>query len=138
MAILSPKTSRRASATVEMAMLLPLIMLLSTGLLEYGWMFLKVQQINGVARNGARLAALPEATTGDVVASIEQDLLDAGFADSSYTLTFAPADVTIPDSGDPVTVTIRVRYDSITLTGLRLLPMPAEISAAVTMAKERF
>lgn len=129
-------SARRASVTVEMALLLPLIMLLSTGLLEYGWMFLKVQQLNSAARNGARLASLPDSNSSTVVAAINAELQRSGLADSGYVITLSPADISAPESGEPVSVTITVNYGNITLTGFGMLPLPQDIRAAVTMSKE--
>ena len=55
-----PRLKARQSglATIEMAMVLPLLMLLTLGVIEYGWMFLKSQQITNAARQGARAGAL--------------------------------------------------------------------------------
>jgi Flp pilus assembly protein TadG len=127
---------RRGSVSVEMALLLPLVMLLTTGLVEYGWMFLKVQQINSAARNGARLASLPDAVNAVVLDAVAGELHRNGLGGSGYTVTLAPSDVSAPMSGEPVSVTVTVAYHNVALTGIRFLPTPSVLSATVTMSKE--
>ncbi len=56
---------------VEAALLLPLVLLLTLGLIEYGWIFLRGQQINRPARQGARIGANAGATNADVGQAIE-------------------------------------------------------------------
>src|SRR5205814_7116285 len=53
---------RDAAALVEMAIAMPLLCMLTLGLIEYGWVFLRVSQINQAARHGVRVAVRPDAT----------------------------------------------------------------------------
>jgi Flp pilus assembly protein TadG len=120
---------------VEAALVFPLLLLLTLGLLEYGWMFLHAQRITNAARHGARLGVLPDATNAEVEAAIAA-LMDAGgMAGSGYTVTFSPADVAFPAPGEALTVTINVLYENVDL-GMPLLPLPTNLEASVSMAKE--
>ncbi len=136
MAHMTTRTARRASVTVELALLLPLVMLLTTGLIEYGWLFLRVQQINSAARYGARVASLPDATNQSVAGAVRQELLRHGLSESGYSITMQPSDVSAPLSGEEITISVNVPYRNISLTGMPLLPLPDRILAAVTMSKE--
>jgi Flp pilus assembly protein TadG len=49
------KGFRRGLETVEAAIMLPLVMLITFGALKYGWLFLKAQQINNVASSLSRM-----------------------------------------------------------------------------------
>lgn len=133
---LTERRSRRGTVTVEVALLLPLVMLLSIGLIEYGWVFLKVQQLNSAARHGARLASLPDATNSAVIAAITSEMEQSGFGGSGYSIQLSPADISGITSGQPVTVAVMVDYDQLTLTGMQMLPMPDNLHASVTMSKE--
>jgi len=56
---------RRGAAMVEMAIVLVLLLMLSLGVIEYGWLFLTMQRITNAARQGARVAAPLGATDTD-------------------------------------------------------------------------
>src|SRR5204862_7766525 len=47
---------RRGAATVEMALVLPIVLLFLFGIFEYGRYFMTVQLMNNAAREGARYA----------------------------------------------------------------------------------
>lgn len=126
---------RRGLVLVEAALVFPLLLLLTVGLLEYGWMFLQYQRITNAARHGARLGVLPDATNAEVEAAIAA-LMDAGgMAGSGYTVTFSPADIAFPQPGETLRVTINVLYENIDL-GMPLVPLPTNLEASATFSKE--
>jgi Flp pilus assembly protein TadG len=128
--------SRRGSLTVEAALLLPLLFMLTFGLIEYGWMFLKQQQITNTARQCARLAAMVDGTSAQVSSQITTMMNGYGLASSGYTTTVLPANVATAARGTQVSVTISIPYSNIDVTGFTLLPMPTTITAKVSMQKE--
>ena len=68
----SPRaTTRGGAALVEMAIVIPVLLLLTLGLIEYGWVFYKVSQLNQAARHGVRTAVRPDATTDNVISGPE-------------------------------------------------------------------
>jgi Flp pilus assembly protein TadG len=134
---LSGSSSRRGLSTVEAALVIPLLLLLVMGIIEYGWMFLKVQQINNAARHGARIGITENATNTDVTAGVSALMADAGLAGSGYVLTLAPADVATARPGTALTVTVTVPYSNVSIVrDLRLIPKPANIAGSTTMFKE--
>jgi len=124
---------RRGGALVELAIVMPILCLLTLGLMEYGWVFLKVSQVNQAARHGVRTAVRPGATTDDVKNAVAAMMLQAGIKASDYTLTYTNIGVAV---GQPVTVHISVTYNKITLTGTGLVPLPDKIQGVGTMSKE--
>ena len=118
---------------VEMAIVLPLLMLLLFGMMEYGWVFLRVSQINMAARNGVRTAVRPGATDTQVTTAVSTVMTDAGMQNSNYTLTHSDLNVGV---GNAVSVHISVDYSKLTLTGTKLIPLPTTLHAWGTMAKE--
>jgi len=126
----------RGSLTVEAALLLPLVFMLTFGLIEYGWMFLKQQQITNTARQSARLGAMVDSTNATVSSNISTMMSNYGLNSSGYTATISPANVQTAARGSQVSVTISIPYSNIDVTGFTLLPMPATISAKVSMQKE--
>ena len=139
MARLNPDSSckkARGLSIIEMALLLPLLMLILMGMLEYGWMFWMNQQINNAARMGARVAVTEGATNAQVTTAIDSLMADAGLDSSGYTIGVDPPDVFLALSGELITVTVTVPYANITLTGAPFLPMPSGLDGETTMVKE--
>ncbi len=130
--------NRRGVSLVEMALVLPLLLLLSFGIIEYGWMFLKAEQISNAARSGARYAVTPGVNSVAQVTGSGSPAVNiltlANIPVTSSTIS-VPTGVT-PGTGNPVTVQVSVPYSSLALTGLSLIPTPLTLSASVTMAKE--
>ena len=124
---------RRGAALVEMALVLPILLLLTFAVIEYGWLTFRASQVNQAARHGARIAVRPAATAEEVEDAVAAIMNGAGLTD--YTLTITPPD---PDTevGDPVTVVVSVDYGPISLTGAAFVPTPETIIGNVTMAKE--
>ncbi|MCE5229814.1 pilus assembly protein [bacterium] len=128
-------TGVRAVAVVEMALLLPLLIVMLMGLLEYGWLFTKAHQITNIARNAARVAVLPDSTNGDVVSAVATQMAQVGMA-GKYTMTMIPSDVSSVASGQALQVSLSAPYTGISLFNCALIPAPDALRAAVTMAKE--
>ena len=125
--------SRRGAALVELAIVMPILCLLTLGLMEYGWVFLKVSQLNQAARHGVRTAVRPDATTDNVNAAVAAMMTQAGLKAADYTLTYTNIGVAV---GQPITVHVSVNYNKITLTGTGLVPLPDKIQGVGTMSKE--
>src|SRR4051812_13398788 len=53
---------RRGNAVMEMALVLPILLALSFGTVEFGYFFYVKHTLQGAARDGARQAILPSAT----------------------------------------------------------------------------
>lgn len=136
MAAIARDRPRRGLVAVEAAIVLPLLLLLTFALIEYGWLFMKTQQMTNAARRGARLAVRADSTTSEVQAAIAAIMTTAGLEGSGYVVTISPADVGALESGEPLTVQITVPYANVTLTGLPFVPVPANLKGSVTMAKE--
>jgi Flp pilus assembly protein TadG len=125
---------RRGIVLVETALIIMIIILLTFGVMEYGWMFMQAQHVINAARQGARVGVRADAVNGDATSAISTVLSAQGI--TTYSVTFSPANVTTPAPGDPLTVTVTAPYANITLTGLPFLPVPTNLQSSVTMAKE--
>jgi Flp pilus assembly protein TadG len=126
---------RRGTVAVEMALLLPLLLLLLFGMLEYGSLFWRAQQIGAAARQGARIGALPSGTATAVTTTVDAMMDNAGLGDAGYSVTLNPANPAALAPGETFTVTITVPYPAIQLTGFPV-PTPDDIERSTTMAKE--
>ena len=132
------KLRYRGTAVVEAALVFPLLLLLTMGAIEYGWLFLKAQHMTNAARQGARLAIRPDVEIGGkegVLALIERLMAEGGLADSGYIVNLTP-DPTTVGTGNPLEVEIRVKSAGIVIIGASFLPVPEWLRATVTMTKE--
>ncbi|HET6426827.1 MAG TPA: TadE family protein [Phycisphaerae bacterium] len=132
------KTTRRSrgAATIEAALLFPVLLFLTLALIEYGWLFLKFEETTNAARRGARLGVTPDATTGEVASAVGSLMSSAGMGESGYSVTIRPADVASLAPGEVLTVEVNVPYGNIALIGGPLVPLPGNLRASVSMAKE--
>jgi len=120
---------------VEAALVFPLLLLLTMGAIEYGWLFLKAQHMTNAARQGARLAIRPDVTNGEVLALIDRLMAEGGLADSEYVVNLTPAPTAV-GTGEPLEVEIRVPSARIVIINASFLPVPEWLRATVTMTKE--
>lgn len=99
----------RGVALIEVAMTLPVLLLVSVGIIEFGRAYQTQQVLTNAAREGARVAVLPAQPPGAVEARVAT-YLSAGHISnpSSATVTVTPTEIpiggTATASGSRVTV----------------------------------
>jgi Flp pilus assembly protein TadG len=98
----------RGTALIEMAFTLPLLLLISIGIIEFGRAFQTWQILTNAAREGARVAVLPGYSDSMVAARV-QEYVQAGVLDAGVTPT-----VTIQR-------TVAVSYGTGSATGSRVV-----------------
>ena len=135
MARVRSQSGRRGVTTVEAMIVFPVLLTLTFGACEYGWLMLKAQEVANAARHGARTAAVAEATNDDVLSAVDALMASAGLEGADYTVSVDPVDIMTIEPGQPLTIEVSVPTDTLKLTGLPL-PIPAYLRSSVTMAKE--
>jgi Flp pilus assembly protein TadG len=128
----SPRRPQRGLATLEMALILPLLLLLVFSTIEYGWMFYKNQQVAAAARAACRYAITAPATNAGTDAKITALMTQAQLQGSGFTHSPSNCEV-LP--GTFVTVTITVPYANLSLTRFPL-PKPTNLVGSTTLPKE--
>jgi Flp pilus assembly protein TadG len=78
----------RGAALLEMALTLPLLLLVCVGILEFGRAYQTWQVLTNAAREGARVAVLPGTTQSDVTARVRQ-YMTSGQLPNAATATVA-------------------------------------------------
>lgn len=107
--MLFQKRSRRGSATVEFALAAPLLFALAFGLIEGGRVVFILNQMSNAAREGCRVAALSNVLdSNDVVSTIESHMESTGL--DNLEISVSPASLSTVQPGNPVTVTLSVKY----------------------------
>ena len=126
----------RGAALAEAAIVMSLLMMVTLGAIEYGWLFLKAQEITNAARQAARVAILPDEGAPARASSLITTVLgNAGLADATVTWTWGaiPGD---PEGRQEVTVHVVLPTASHRIVNATFLPVPATIGCRVTMAQE--
>jgi Flp pilus assembly protein TadG len=104
----------RGSELVELAIVLPLLLLIVAGIADFGFLFQRYEVVTNAAREGARLAVLKDDgySIADVKQRVQDYLTVSGLTDGSPTTDVTYAPVTMP-SGLVVNVaTVSVSYPS--------------------------
>lgn len=137
-AIIRRTTTRRGIASVEAAIIFPLLLTIIFGMIEYGWLLREQQIVLNATREGARVGALVDSTASNVTGSSGAvTTIMSGYSLTGYTATLNPTNISSSNlsKGDTFTLTVSIPYKP--LLGITsLFPLPSTLTAAVTMEKE--
>ncbi|HEY3308133.1 MAG TPA: TadE/TadG family type IV pilus assembly protein [Desulfuromonadaceae bacterium] len=101
--------NKKGAALVEMAIILPLLLLIVVGIFEFGRAMLIRNTLNNAAREGARRAAVSPPPV-NIDAFVRSAI---PFNQTGLVITPNPSSPT-PGSGAPVTVTIMLPFHTVT------------------------
>lgn len=99
----------RGAAAIEFALVLPLLMMLVFGAIQFGTLFNRQQALHAAAREGARVAALPSTTLSEIQ-TYANNALDGVSMAGTPTVTVTP-NINRPCEnrrGEPVIVQVSV------------------------------
>jgi Flp pilus assembly protein TadG len=104
--------SERGAAAVEFALVLPLLILLVFGIIQFSIEYNRAQGLHAAAREGARLASLPQTTQGDIAARVTSSLAGVPL-NGAPTISVSPSTSQPCEnrSGQTVTVTVTAVTD---------------------------
>jgi Flp pilus assembly protein TadG len=96
---------------IELALTLPLLLVIVMGIFDFGLMFQRYEVVTNAAREGARVGVLPNYTTADAEARAQQYLTSGGLSSGSATINAAVAATTFGTPAKTVNqVTVTVAY----------------------------
>jgi Flp pilus assembly protein TadG len=101
--------TENGAVAVELALLLPVLLMIIVGTIEFGRVYSQLQVFSGAAREGARCAAVQATPFRDCV--VQDEIDDAATPynpDANATVSLACNDTTI---GDPVRVSWPQNFD---------------------------
>jgi Flp pilus assembly protein TadG len=131
------KRQERGAALIEMALTLPLLLLLSIGIFEFGRAFQHWQVLTNATREGARIATLP-GVTDDAVTTRVRTYMEAGsltgFASNLVTIA-RDGEISIgATTASASTVTINYPFEFIVLQPIaQMVVGGSEVGAPITM-----
>ncbi len=107
----------RGAAAVEFAIVVPILILIVLGIIDWGYYFYVESLINNAAREAARAGAI--APGGSEVANARA-ALDAALTAANL----VPASATLTPTNDATSFRARVTYPVGSITGAKLIPVP--------------
>lgn len=127
-------SSRTGSAVVEFAVVAPLMLSLTLGMMEVSRMVMVKQLMVNATREGARLAVLPGTTAQEVLNKVSQDLTQSSI--SGVTVQVAPQALESAAVGTPITVSVSVSATAVSWIPKPLFSFNQTLAASTTMRKE--
>ena len=126
--------SRCGAAVVEFAIVAPLMMLLTLGLMEVSRIVMVKQLLVNASREGARLAILPQTTSEEVRSQVISDLEDASV--SGVSVSISPQFLSTAAAGTPVTISASVDAASVSWIPHPVYSFNTTLTGQTTMRKE--
>lgn len=122
----------RAAAIVEFAVVLPLLLTILFGIIEYGWVFMVRQTLQTAAREGCRLAVLQTSTDpyANVIERVNAVMQPTGLTTFDISMTHAS------DTSPIESVTVSVPYADVSLMGGFFGEKTFDIAGNCSMRKE--
>jgi Flp pilus assembly protein TadG len=108
----APLSAEGGAALIEFAIVLPLMLLILFGMIDFGLFFQRYQVVTNAAHEGARIAVLPGYGDDDVVSRVRQFLTAAGLTEPLMSPA-TPVRTCEPAGGkwiDVVSVTVEYPY----------------------------
>ena len=121
---------------LEMAVLIPFLVLLGFGVVEYGHWFYTKHILMGASREGVRAATLETADTASVTAAVDTAMSAAGYDTSDYTVTTVPGDVSAAAKGELLTVRVEAPWSGVGLSPMAMIGGHNVVRATSVMRKE--
>ncbi len=102
---------RFGGAVLEMVLILPVLLYLAFGTVEFGYFFYVKHSLEGAARDGARAAIPSSAVYSDITSAVDAAMQAANLSSSGYTIQVKDGSTVITTlsscvAGDTITVTV--------------------------------
>ncbi len=119
-------------AAVEFGLILPVLVLMLTGIIQFGMLMFVQNQMTNVARETSRRLAVGELTTAAAQQYARGSLV---FPSANFTVAVTGPDPASPNPKD-ITVDIRVPFSEVSLVDILGLFQSGTLRASVTMRQE--
>ena len=134
---------RRGNAVMEAALVLPILLALSFGTVEFGHFFYCKHTLQGAARDGARVAILPSSTNTGVTTAVGNTMTAAGFTSAQYAVTItnpttnaAITNVGTVATGTPIQVRVTATWGTIGIRPMSMISSSKQVVGFTIMVKE--
>ena len=107
--VLRAAPDEQGASLAEFALVLPILLMVLFGIIEFGVAFSRSQAIEAAAREGGRLASLSASSSSEVLDRVDQTLGLTTF-DGTPEVTIVPSGGCAGREGQSVTVTVRALH----------------------------
>lgn len=128
------KENRVGAAVVEFAIVAPVMLIMTMGMMEVGRMVMVKQLLVNASREGARLAVLPGTSAEEVQSLVQDELTNATI--NGATVTITPSLLVSAGSGTPVTVNVSVPAAAVSWVPNPMFSFQTTLDASTTMRRE--
>src|SRR5262245_34328126 len=135
MSVRNTGRSESGASAVEFALLLPLLMMVLFGVIEFGLALHQQSILTNASREGARLGivqSIPAITNGQINAAIDTYLTGSGISPGNVTRSIVAGGAT----GTPVQVTLTLPYTYAVLPGFVSIAPTLNLTAQTVMRHE--
>lgn len=129
-----PLFDRRGASALEFALILPILLALIVGIIDFGWYFQANGQVVAAVREGTRLGVTypSDEAPAQAITRIRAVLTGYGFNGAAAVITTAPVGAT---PNEMLSVTVSLPFDP--LVGMVAVAMPTNLTASMTMLLEQ-
>jgi Flp pilus assembly protein TadG len=89
---------------VELVIILPILLIILLGVIDFGRVFYAYVTITNAAREGARYGSMYPLSTGEIKSRVKQE--------TTGTLTLSDSDITVTSETETITVTVRCDFQT--------------------------
>lgn len=134
---------RRGNAVLDMALVLPILLSLAFGTVEFGHFFWIKHNLQAAAREGARASIVPTATNQNVIDAVKLSMDAAGIPQANYTVAITdtsatPVAINVATvvAGTPIKVTVSASWGTVGMRPLGVISSSKTVIGATVMRKE--
>ena len=138
-----PRRRRPGNAVLDMALVLPILLGLAFGTVEFGHYFWIKHNLQAAAREGARAAIVPTATNQSVTDAVRASMDAAGIAQANYTVAITntgtpgtPINAATAAAGSSIKVTVTASWGTVGVRPLGVIGTTKNVVGATVMRKE--
>ena len=129
------RKQKKGVVAIEAAITLPVLILITLAGLQYGWLFLKYQEVTNVARHAIRRCVRPDIDCPATMNWIDGEMAKRGFTSDEYDYVVSWANPSAANGvGSPVHVRLWVYGPKVDI--INFLPVPEKLTAYCTMSEE--
>jgi Flp pilus assembly protein TadG len=130
------RNRRRGAEVLEAALVLPIVLLLIAGMIEFAYFFHLQHNLTSAAREGARAGIPFGATNADVNTAIDKVMNSVGLNKGNFDVSVTPGDVEFAPAGTDVTVTISAKWSKVGINMFGVINGNQLVKGSVVMRKE--
>lgn len=107
------RRGERGAELIELAFVLPILLLVVSAIMDFGFLFQRYEVVTNAAREGARMASMPNYTDNDIRARVQQYLAASGLTSppNPFCTITAASNVSLGTGLSTIQVrTVTVRY----------------------------